>query len=138
MKKQALLLEEVQKLNRENAEKSDLQLTPEHLDVEAGAPAEDQQPEASVCSSVDSPCEDSPVVENLEIVEVVDQENVDDKQAEVKPEENDEDAVKDSEDASARAEEINQEVVTVEPTLEEEAPELRAGPEDEKDTTPTR
>lgn len=124
----------MQKLNRENEEKSGPQLTPEHLVVEAGAPPEDQQPEASVCSSVDSPCEDSPVVENLEIIEVVDQQNVDDKQAEVKPEENDEDAVKDSEDASARTEEINQEVAP----LEEEAPELCAAPEDEKDTTPTR
>lgn len=134
LKKQALLLEEVQKLNRENAEKSGPLQTPEHLDVEAGAPPEDQQPQASACSSVDSPCEDSPVVENLEIVEVVDQQNVDDKQAEVKPEEKDEDAVKDSEDAPETAEDLNQEVVP----LEEEAPELRAAPEDEKDTTPTR
>ncbi|XP_029686863.1 myosin light chain kinase 2, skeletal/cardiac muscle isoform X4 [Takifugu rubripes] len=133
LKKQALLLEEVQKLNRENVEKSDLQPTPEHLDAEAGAPPEDQQPEAPVCSVIDSLCEDSPVVENLQIIEVVDQEKVDDKQAEVKPEEKDEEVVPEHEDTSTMAEEITQEVVTA----EEKAAELRTPPEDKIDPTPT-
>ncbi|TWW73860.1 Myosin light chain kinase family member 4 [Takifugu flavidus] len=133
LKKQALLLEEVQKLNRENVEKSDLQPTPEHLDAEAGASPEDQQPEAPVCSVIDSLCEDSPVVENLQIIEVVDQEKVDDKQAEVKPEEKDEEVVPEHEDTSTTAEEITQEVVTA----EEKAAELRTPPEDKIDPTPT-
>lgn len=132
LKKQALLLEEVQKLNRENAEKSEP--TPEHLDAEAGAPPEDQQPEAPVCSLVDSPCEVSPVEENLQIVEVVDQGEVDNKQAEVKPEEKDEAVVQEREDTSTTAEEITQEVVTA----EEKAAELRTPPEDKIDPTPTR
>ena len=38
LKKQALLLEEVQKLNRENAERSDPNLSPGLLDLEAGGP----------------------------------------------------------------------------------------------------
>lgn len=134
MKKQALLLEEVQKLNRENSEKSDPLLTTEHLDVEAGVPPEDQKAEVPVLSSVDSLCEDSPIAETLEIIEVIDQGQVDDKQAEVKLEETLEDVVKESEDASATAEEINKEVVT----LDEEAPELIAAPVDEKDSTPAR
>lgn len=124
----------MQKLNRENSEKSDPQLTAEHLDVEAGALPEDQHPKAPVCSSLDSLCEDSPGLENLQIVEVVDQGKVDDKQAEVKPEEKDEDVVQESEDTSTTAEEITQEVVTV----EEEAAELRAPPEDKIDPTKTR
>lgn len=128
-----MLLEEVQKLNRENAEKSDPQPTPEHLDAEAGAPPEDQQPEAPVCSLIDSLCEDPPVVENLQIIEVVDQGKVDDKQAEVKPEEKDEDVVQEPEDTSTTAEENTQEVVT-----EGKAAELRTPPEDKIDPTPTR
>lgn len=124
----------MQKLNRENVEKSDPQPTPEHLDAEAGAPPEDQQPEAPVCSSVDSLCEDSPVAENLQIIEVVDQGKVDDKQAEVKPEEKDEDVVHEPEDTSTTTEEITQEVVTA----EEKAAELRTPPEDKTDPTPTR
>lgn len=124
----------MQKLNRENAEKSDPQPTPEHLDVEAGAPPKDQQPEAPVCSSVDSLCEDSPVAENLQIIEVVDQGKVDDKQAEDKPEEKDEDVVQEHEDTSTMAEEITQEVVTA----EEKDAELRTPPENKIDPTPTR
>lgn len=124
----------MQKLNRENAEKLDSQPTPEHLDVEAEAPPEDQQPEAPVCSLVDSLCEDYPVVENLQIVEVVDQGKVDDKQAEVKPEEKDEDVVQEREDTSTTAEEITQEVVTA----EEKAAELRTPPEDKVVPTPRR
>ncbi|XP_061776419.1 myosin light chain kinase 2, skeletal/cardiac muscle isoform X2 [Nerophis ophidion] len=43
LKKQALLPEEVQKLNRENAEKSAQQLTNVYLDLETGVPAQEQQ-----------------------------------------------------------------------------------------------
>ncbi|XP_070775520.1 myosin light chain kinase 2, skeletal/cardiac muscle [Enoplosus armatus] len=49
LKKQVLLLEEVQKLNRENAEKSGHQLSPGHLDLEAGVPLKGQQPDAPAC-----------------------------------------------------------------------------------------
>lgn len=136
-------MKEVQKLNLENSEKSDPLLTTEHLDVEAGAPPEDQQPEVTVCVPVDSLCEeslceeslceDSQVADNLEIVEVVDRVEIEDKQAELKPEENKDDVVKEVEDASTTAEEKKQEVLP----LEEEVPELSAAP-DEKESTPTR
>lgn len=130
LKKQALILEEVQKLNLENSEKSDPLLTTEHLDVEAGAPPEDQQPEVTVCDSVDSLCEDARVAENLKIVEVADQVEVEDKQAELKSEENENDVVKEIEDASTTAEEVL--------PLKEEVPELSAAPQHEKESTPTR
>lgn len=123
-------MEEVQKLNLENSEKSDPLLTTEHLDVEAGAPPEDQQPEVTVCDSVDSLCEDARVAENLKIVEVADQVEVEDKQAELKSEENENDVVKEIEDASTTAEEVL--------PLKEEVPELSAAPQHEKESTPTR
>lgn len=127
-------MEEVQKLNLENSEKSDPLLTTEHLDVEAGEPPEDQQPEVTVCNSVDSLCEDSQVTENLEIVEVVNQVEVEDKQAELKPEENKVDVVKEIEDASTTADEKKQQILP----LKEEVPDLCAAPEDVKESTPTR
>nr|XP_057924208.1 myosin light chain kinase 2, skeletal/cardiac muscle isoform X2 [Doryrhamphus excisus] len=43
LKKQALLLEEVQKLNRENSEKSAHQLTDVYLNLEAGVPSQEQR-----------------------------------------------------------------------------------------------
>lgn len=134
LKKEALILEEVQKLNLENSEKSDPLLTTEYLAVEAGAHPEDQQPEVTVCSLVDSLCENSRIAENLEIVEVVDQVEVEDKQAELKPKENEYDVVKETEDASTTAEEKKQEVLP----LKEDVPELSAAPGDEKESTPTR
>lgn len=128
-------MEEVQKLNLENSEKSDTLLTTEHLDVEAGALPEDQQPEVTVCGSLDSLCEESRVAESLEIVEVVDQVEVEvEKPRDLRPEENKVDVVKEIEDASTTAEEKNQEVLP----LEEEVPELSAAPENEKESTPTR
>ncbi|XP_019955170.2 myosin light chain kinase 2, skeletal/cardiac muscle isoform X1 [Paralichthys olivaceus] len=63
LKKQVLLLEEVQKLNRENVEKSDHQLTPGYLDLEAGVSPKDQQLDASTCNLVDYLQEDSQVAE---------------------------------------------------------------------------
>ncbi|XP_070701885.1 myosin light chain kinase 2, skeletal/cardiac muscle isoform X2 [Pempheris klunzingeri] len=76
LKKQVLLLEEVQKLNRENAEKSGL--TPGYLDLEAGVPPKDQQPEAPACNLVDYLREDSQVAvaEKDEALEAVGEEGV--------------------------------------------------------------
>lgn len=59
LKKQALLLEEVQKLNRENTEKSAQQPSSGLLDLEAGVPAKDQQVDASTRNLVDYLREDS-------------------------------------------------------------------------------
>nr|XP_040027953.1 myosin light chain kinase 2, skeletal/cardiac muscle-like isoform X3 [Gasterosteus aculeatus aculeatus] len=53
LKKQILLFEEVQKLNRENAEKSGHQLTGGNLDLEAASSPEDQQPDAPDRNLVD-------------------------------------------------------------------------------------
>lgn len=70
LKKQALLLEEVQKLNQENAEKSGQQLLSGHLDLEAGVSPEDEQRDLPACSLVDYQCEESRPEEKLEAVEV--------------------------------------------------------------------
>lgn len=59
LKKQALLLEEVQELNRANAAQSGHQLS--SLDLEAGVPPKDEQPEVPACSLVDYLHEDSRV-----------------------------------------------------------------------------
>lgn len=48
-KKQVLLLEEVQKLNKENAEKSDQQLTCAHLDQEAAMSSKNQKTASIAC-----------------------------------------------------------------------------------------
>ncbi|TKS79761.1 Myosin light chain kinase family member 4 [Collichthys lucidus] len=68
-KKQVLLLEEVQKLNSENAEKSGQLHTTGYLDLEAGVPPKDQKPDAPAPSSVDYLREDSQVAEKDEEVE---------------------------------------------------------------------
>lgn len=70
LKKQALFLEEVQKLNQENVEKSGQQLTSGYLDLEAGVSTEDQQRDRPACSMVDYQREDSQTEEKLEVVEV--------------------------------------------------------------------
>ncbi|XP_041847401.1 myosin light chain kinase 2, skeletal/cardiac muscle [Melanotaenia boesemani] len=59
LKKQALLLEEVQKLNKENTEKLGHQLIP--LDLEAGVSPKDQQPDSPACNLVDYLREDTQV-----------------------------------------------------------------------------
>lgn len=71
LRKQALLLEEVQKLNRENAEKSLHQLTPGSLDLEAGVSPEDAKLDSSSCNLLDYLREDSkvPVVERDDLCE---------------------------------------------------------------------
>ncbi|XP_005912726.1 myosin light chain kinase 2, skeletal/cardiac muscle isoform X3 [Haplochromis burtoni] len=76
LKKQILLLEEVQKLNRENAEKSGQQITLGFRDLEAGVPPKDQEPDASASSLVDNLQEDSQVdiAEKNEDVEAVTEE----------------------------------------------------------------
>lgn len=70
LKKQALLLEEVQKLNQENVEKSGQQLSSGHLDLEAGVSPEDEQRDPTACSLVDYQCEESQPEEKIEAVEV--------------------------------------------------------------------
>ncbi|KAG8014198.1 Myosin light chain kinase family member 4 [Nibea albiflora] len=75
-KKQVLLLEEVQKLNRENAEKSGQQLTTGYLDLEAGVPPKDQIPDVPAPSLVDYLREDSQVAEKEEVVEEVSEEEI--------------------------------------------------------------
>ncbi|XP_010744866.3 myosin light chain kinase 2, skeletal/cardiac muscle isoform X2 [Larimichthys crocea] len=67
-KKQVLLLEEVQKLNSENAEKSGQLLTTGYLDLEAGVPPKDQKSDAPAPSLVDYLREDSQVAEKDEEV----------------------------------------------------------------------
>ncbi|KAM9323336.1 uncharacterized protein mylk4a [Pholidichthys leucotaenia] len=73
VKKQALLLHEVQKLNRENSEKSAFQLIDSHLDLEAGVSLKEQQSSPPACSLVDYLLEDSQVnvAEKCEVVKDV-------------------------------------------------------------------
>ncbi|XP_008301306.1 myosin light chain kinase 3 isoform X2 [Stegastes partitus] len=71
LKKQVLLLEEVQKLNRENAEKSGHQLAPGYLDLEAGVSPKDQKADGPACNLVDFLREDSRVAETPEVAEAV-------------------------------------------------------------------
>ncbi|TNN54000.1 Myosin light chain kinase family member 4 [Liparis tanakae] len=59
LKKQVLLLEGVQKLNRENAENSGHQLIPGNLDLEAGVFPKDQQPDTAAGKSLDYLREDT-------------------------------------------------------------------------------
>ena len=66
LKKQVLLLEEIQKLNRENVEKSDHQLKTGFLDLEAGVSPKDQQLDAAARNLVDYLREDSQVAEKHE------------------------------------------------------------------------
>lgn len=58
LKKQALLLEEVQKLNQENVEKSEQQLPSGRLDLEAGVSPDDAQGDLPARSLVDYQCEE--------------------------------------------------------------------------------
>ncbi|XP_067462108.1 myosin light chain kinase 2, skeletal/cardiac muscle isoform X2 [Thunnus thynnus] len=76
LKKQVLLLEEVQKLNRENEEKSGHQITAGHLDLEAGVPPKDEQLDPPGCNLVDYLREDAQVSkdEKPELVEGVGEE----------------------------------------------------------------
>lgn len=145
--KQVLLLEEVQKLNRENAEKSGQQLTPGYLDLEAGVPPEDQHPDTPACSLVDYLREDSQVTtaEKLEVVEAVSEEEGGEKVQEVEaavtekePKQVEEDVVKETEEDKPPApEEKKEEVVSPDEEVSK-APEFPAALEDDKDMTATR
>ncbi|KAM8728095.1 uncharacterized protein mylk4a isoform 2-T2 [Acanthopagrus schlegelii] len=140
LKKQALLLEEVQKLNRENAEKSGQQLTPGHLDLEAGVPPKDQLPDASACNLVNFLREDS---QKDEVVEATSEEMVGEKvqQAEAlvtekEPELDVEGVVKEKDEEKLPvAEEKKEEVISSEE--EAKASELPLAQEDEKEPTTT-
>ncbi|XP_028328065.1 myosin light chain kinase 2, skeletal/cardiac muscle-like isoform X2 [Gouania willdenowi] len=72
-KKHALLLEEVQKLNKENTEKSGHQLTTGCLDLEAGVSSKDEKPDTFTSNLVDYLREDSKVAiaENQKAAEEV-------------------------------------------------------------------
>ncbi|XP_044076520.1 myosin light chain kinase 2, skeletal/cardiac muscle isoform X2 [Siniperca chuatsi] len=98
LKKQVLLLEEVQKLNQENAEKSGHQLTPGYLDLEAGVSPKDRQPDAPACYLYLR--EDSQVAaaEKLEAVEAVSEEEVGEKVHEAEAAVTEEDPKPDVED----------------------------------------
>ncbi|XP_035526208.1 myosin light chain kinase 2, skeletal/cardiac muscle isoform X2 [Morone saxatilis] len=141
LKKQMLLLEEVQKLNRENAEKSGQQITPGYLDLEAGVSPKDQQPEAPACNLVDFLREDSQVAvaEKDEVVEAVSEEEVVEKVQEAEPVVTEEDPKLDLEDIEKEKgeekppvpEEVEEEVVSP----AEETTEFPAAHDDEKEPT---
>lgn len=139
LKKKVLLLEEVQKLNKENAEKSGQQLTDGYLDLEAGVPPKDQQPDVPAFNLVDYLREDSQkaLSEKEEAVEAVIKEEVDQKvqEAEAAVTEKEQkldvkDVVK-AEETPPIPEEKKEEVVS---PNEEEA---KAPAEDKKEKEPT-
>lgn len=143
-----LLLEEVQKLNRENAEKSGHQLTPGNLDLEAGVSPKDQRPDAPACYLVDYLREDSQVAvaEKHEVVEAVSEEEVVEKK--VKEEEEVEAAVTEKPDVEDVVKEKEEEKLHVPEEKKEEvaspaedvakAPEFPAAHDKEKEPTATR
>ncbi|KAM4556752.1 uncharacterized protein mylk4a [Fundulus diaphanus] len=140
-KKQALLLEEVQKLNRENTEKSGHLLPP--LDLEAGVNYKEEQPEDPACNLVDYVHEDSPtaVAEKPEVTDVT-EEQVEDEEPEDKAALT-ETAVDDA--VQKKAEEEDKPAVPEEPQREDisaaegeiEVPEVPASNEDKKEEIAT-
>ncbi|XP_054452589.1 myosin light chain kinase 3 [Anoplopoma fimbria] len=139
-KKQALLLEEVQKLNRENAEKSGHQLTSGHLDLEAGVSTKDKQPDAPACKVVDYLLEDSQasVDEKQKIIEVVSEELAGEKVNEAEAAVTEEEPKLDVEEEKEKEKlpEENKEEVAP-PEEKAKAPELPAAHKDEKEQTAT-
>ncbi|XP_068427505.1 myosin light chain kinase 2, skeletal/cardiac muscle isoform X2 [Clinocottus analis] len=132
LKKQVLLLEEVQKLNRNNAEKSG-------LDLEAGVSPKDQQPDAPACKMVDYQREDSQVAadEKHEVVEAVREEGVGEKVDEDEAEETEKEPKLDVEDVlKEKLPEEKKEDVDV-PEEAAKASELPSGHEDEKEQIAT-
>ncbi|XP_012731139.2 myosin light chain kinase 2, skeletal/cardiac muscle isoform X2 [Fundulus heteroclitus] len=142
-KKQALLLEEVQKLNRENTEKSGHLFPP--LDLEAGVNYKEEQPEAPACNLVDYVHEDSPtaVAEKPEVTDVTEEQVVDEE-----PEDKaalTETAVDDAVQKKAEEEEEDKLAVPEEPQKEDisaaegeiEVPEVPASNEDKKEEIAT-
>lgn len=126
-----LLLEEVQKLNQENAEKSDQQFTTGYLDLEVGPPAKGQQPDAPACSQVDYLREDSQVAENDEVVEAVSQGEVGAKE-EAQVHRDKEDTAKEKKEDIVEG--TNEDVISP----EKEGPEPSTDLEEETDSDPTR
>lgn len=145
MKKQVLLLQEVQKLNRENTEKSGQQLTPESPDPEAGVPPKDEQPDQQpACNLLDYLHEDSQAVEKQEVVEAV-SEDVEEKTpegeavvTEQEPKLDEEYAAVEKEDEKLKVPEEKKEEEAVVVQEEAEAPELPAPHEEEKELSATR
>ncbi len=144
-----LLLEEVQKLNRENAEKSGHQLTPGNLDLEAGVSPKDQRPDAPACYLVDYLREDSQVAvtEKHEVVEAIGEEEVVEKKVQEEEEAavtekelklDVEDVVKEKEEEKPHVPEEKKEEVAS-PTEEvAKAPEVPAAHDKEEESTATR
>ncbi|AWP03996.1 myosin light chain kinase 2 skeletal/cardiac muscle-like [Scophthalmus maximus] len=142
MKKQVLLLQEVQKLNRANTEKSDHQLTTGYLDLEAGVSPKDQQLNASGCNLVDYLREDSEAAESHEVVEALSEEEVG---AEVpegeagvtgqEPKLDVKDAVKGDEEETLKVTEEKEEEEASAADEVAEAPELPAVHDNEKEPT---
>ncbi|XP_023126249.2 myosin light chain kinase 2, skeletal/cardiac muscle isoform X2 [Amphiprion ocellaris] len=142
LKKQALLLEEVQKLNRENAEKSGHQLTPGYLDLEAGVPPKDQKADDPESNLVDFLREDShdavadkheAVCEEEEVGEKVPEEEATATEKDAKPDV--EDAVKQKEEE--KLPEIKEEVPVSASEESAEVPETPPSQEVEKEVTAT-
>ncbi|CAJ1072386.1 myosin light chain kinase 3 isoform X3 [Xyrichtys novacula] len=148
VKKQTLLLEEVQKLNRENKEKSGQQLSPGLLDLEAGVSPKDQQPDTPACNLVDFLREDAKVTvaeedqaeqavtedeEEVEEEEVEEEEVVNDAEKTPKLEEKEEEKPAEQEEkkyeVSAPAEEV---IKAPEPPEEKKE---KTPPSDEKNAT---
>lgn len=142
-----MLLQEVQKLNRENTEKSGQQLTPETLDLEAGVPPKDQQPDQQpACNLLDYLREDSQAAEEKqEVVEAVSTElgeKIPEGEAvvtEQEPKLDEEDAVVEKEDEEPKVPEEKKEEEVTAVQEEAEAAELPAPhDDDEKEVTATR
>lgn len=138
LRKQALLLEEVQKLNRENAERSAHQLSPGLLDLEAGVSSEDPQLGSTSPLLLDYLREEpkAPVAEEEHLSEgekkedegqKVNESGVAVKEAESKPDE--EEGVKKKEEAAA---------ATTEAQIETESLKLPASHDSQNDSIPAR
>ncbi|XP_038573844.1 myosin light chain kinase 2, skeletal/cardiac muscle isoform X2 [Micropterus salmoides] len=136
LKKQVLLLEEVQKLNRDNAEKSSHHLTPGHLDLEAGVSPKDQKPDAPACYLYLREDSHVAVPEKREVVEAVSEQEVGEKvhEAEVREKEPKLDVEKEKEEENLFVPEEKKEEVES-PAEETKPSESPAAHDDEKEPT---
>ncbi|XP_034559332.1 myosin light chain kinase 2, skeletal/cardiac muscle isoform X2 [Notolabrus celidotus] len=129
LKKQALLLEEVQKLNQENKEKSGQQLSPGLLDLEAGVSPKDQQLDAPATGIlVDLKDAKVTVAEEDQAEEVFTEEE---EEEEVEPDTEQPKLEEKEEEKLTEQEEKKDEVSA--PEEEDKAAELPAVPEQEKE-----
>ncbi|KAM6989148.1 uncharacterized protein mylk4a [Tautogolabrus adspersus] len=138
LKKQALLLEEVQKLNRENTEKSGQQPSSGLLDLEAGVSPKDQQLNDPACNLVDYLREDSQVTVNEgdqaeETVAEEEEEEVEEKAADTEKEPELEE--KDSEPEGKKDESASPAEDVVEAAPEEEKELTATSRDDSKETS---